>query len=101
MSQGESANDRFVRFTRRISINLFAGKVHYVQGMFRTYLTKYCCDDEGFVGKWPGISGGYHTVDNVLTVAHFAFASQYANADATEVLESYLELSNIIHIKII
>ena len=42
-----------------------------------TFLTSYCCDDEGFFGKWPTIANASHLIDSKLTVVHFAFAPQY------------------------
>lgn len=68
---------RFVTLNGRISINMLAMKFQLARRLLSTFLSEYCCDDEGFFGKWPTISNFSHIIDTQLTVVHFAFKSQY------------------------
>jgi len=73
VQQGE----RFVPVKQRISINMFAMHFGLARTVLGTFISSYCCDDEGFMAKWPTISKSPHLIDTKLTVAHFAFGPQY------------------------
>ena len=74
--------ERYVELRRRISINMIAGRASYLRSLFGKFLTKEsCCDDEGYVGKWPLISNDSHVIDTHFTIVHFAFAPQRSTYD--------------------
>ena len=58
-----SKETRFVHFKRRISINMFAARFGLVREAFSLFLHDQCCDDEGFMGKWPSLSHSDHIID--------------------------------------
>jgi hypothetical protein len=70
-------NNRLFPVKRRISINMFAGKATMIRQMFKIFLDYQCCDDEGFVGKWPSLTQLDHLIDSHFVVVHFAFNAQY------------------------
>jgi hypothetical protein len=89
-----SSTHRLFPVKRRISINMFAGKFAVVRQMYNIYLQHQCCDDEGFVGKWPSLTHLDHIIDSHFVVAHFAFNPQYtAGKHFTEWLTQYDDLS--------
>jgi hypothetical protein len=68
---------RYFTLRRRISINMFAGFFSVIREMFSFFLDRQCCDDEGFVGKWPSLTHLDHKIDSHFTIVHFAFNPQY------------------------
>jgi hypothetical protein len=89
----ESSSKRFIKIGQRISINMFAGKMSYIKNVFRTFLDEYCCDDEGFVGKWPSHSRHYHVIDTDFTIVHFAFNLQKQDVDMSQIFDRYKQIS--------
>ena len=95
-TQTQMEHPRFVKIAQRISINFFATPIHYFRKVFQVYLDKYCCDDEGYVGRWPSISGDRHTIDMRLVVAHFAFRYQYEDTDMSRSLKQYAAVGELV-----
>jgi hypothetical protein len=100
-SAGNSTDPRYVKLRRRISINLFGGFFALFRELFTFYLDKSCCDDEGFVGKWPSLTHLDHYIDTHFTISHFAFHPQYERyqADLQDAYERYEQLADRIYRK--
>jgi hypothetical protein len=47
---------------------------------FKIFLNEYCCEDEGFLGRWPSMIHSDHIIDTQFAVVHFAFGRQYRTA---------------------
>ena len=72
-----ASGPKYVTAARRVSLNMFAAKISLFQRVFSDFLTAdNCCDDEGYLGKWPSMSRQKHVVDTQFTVVHFAFGPQ-------------------------
>lgn len=86
-----SSTPRYVKLRRRISINMFGGFFSLIREMFSFFLDNLCCDDEGFMGKWPSLTHLDHYIDSHFTIVHFAFHPQYEKyqADLQDVYEQY------------
>ena len=70
---------RMVILKQRISVNMFAGKMMLIKKIYSTFINHMCCDDEGYIGKWPSLTHIDHIIDTHFTVVHFAFNLQYEN----------------------
>lgn len=75
--QRAQQGERFVPLKQRISINMYAMRFGLARRVLGMYLSSYCCDDEGFFGRWPTISKSPHFIDSKFIVVHFAFSPQY------------------------
>eukprot|EP01033_Poteriospumella_lacustris_P016587 gene16587-11864_t len=91
------ATQRLVQLRQRISINFMAMTLATAREVFSLFLREHCCDDEGFVGRWPtlqhrrlqqpqrppraqSMGTSDHVVDTAFAVVHYAFAPQYRTA---------------------
>ena len=90
---------RYVRVGRRISLNMFGLRISLFREAFSQFLTHtHCCDDEGYVGKWPSMSRHKHYIDTHFTVTHFSFGPQRDNyyGNMSYDLSQYLSLAKML-----
>lgn len=86
---------RFVEASRRISVNMFGTTFQNARDVMYNFLTNYCCDDEGFIGMWPSISGFRHVIDTALTVSHMSFKPQKKAKDLSLQNEQYNRIGEL------
>ena len=85
-----------VRLRQRIPVNMFGGRIALIKKVFSTFINHMCCDDEGYIGKWPSLSRMDHLIDTHFTVVHFGFGLQYKTdkgKDFSRLIAHYDELS--------
>lgn len=87
---------RFVPVSRRISINMFGGVFEAARLLLHDFIHAHCCDDEGFVGLWPSISGNVHIVDTAFTVSHLAFHDQKLKDDFNIQVKQYNQIADML-----
>jgi len=89
---------RMIPLKQRISVNMFAGRMMLIKQLFATFLDHQCCEDEGFLGKWPSLSHLDHLIDTHFTIVHFAFNPQYKSYETkmNELINRYDDLSLMI-----
>jgi hypothetical protein len=97
LSLGKHKNaPRYVQISRRISVNMFGTTFQNAREVLHQFLTSYCCDDEGFIGIWPSISGFRHVIDTSFTIAHMSFYAQKEVKDLTLQKNQYNRLGELI-----
>lgn len=90
-----TALPRYVSLRQRISINMFAGRLGFLRQVFTIFLDHQCCDDEGYLGKWPSLTHIDHVIDTHFVIVHFGFHPQYLyNQHFDHWLSKYDQLSH-------
>lgn len=96
-SRGTHVNaPRFVPVSRRISINMFGSVFEVARVFLQDFVHVHCCDDEGFVGLWPSMSGNRHIVDTSFTVSHLAFHDQKLKEDFHSQIIQYNRIADLL-----
>jgi len=91
-SMHESKLPKVVELKRRISINMYAAPFRTVRKVYRTFLDKFCCDDEAFVGFLPLLSKSAHSIHVDFVISHFAFRAQYGSTASNQALNTILDV---------
>jgi len=74
---------------------MFGTTFQNAREVLHQFLTSYCCDDEGFIGIWPSISGFRHVIDTSFTIAHMSFYAQKEVKDLTLQKNQYNRLGEL------
>lgn len=95
--EDEHDDDRFEYIGKRISVNMFAGRMENIRTLYTAFLSNHqCCDDEGYIGKVPTLFNTYHVIDTHMTIAHLSFHPQNSTGTMSEILNEY-KLFTTIH----
>jgi len=81
---------RMIPLRQRISINMFAAYMPVIKKTFSIFLDHQCCDDEGFLGKWPSLTHWDHLIDSHFTIVHYGFNLQYDSSGSNKPLSRFI-----------